>query len=547
MDGEYQCNRNKRNLDFVDQSGSNQQAEVDFKVRQKEILCQTGRIQGRPWQFEKLGVTRDHSFTEPYDSLGSADSLGTIEVVVLRCASEKRILDYASALGPPPDSLALGLKPKHWTRSHSSACGLDGSVSEELIDDEERKSSTGRNRAYRAALGLDGIWEHEENSLDQNDRNSWAWNYVGEQRGVYGDVNTNGKAQRMNDQPARGPTPDKSHHTGPALSPDLSKTDGKNLHFIFERLHSVEHNLTPAEDNELAMNASTRDPQGCKDTLVSGRSDNDKQKWQPASVSQPIGAGRWSKTSWTSAVESVGNSGSNCLKNDDTEDRTHTGGDIDHGVNGVTDVDNGWSEGRVLTEDDLGKLQPEYGVQNQESSRTLIASVKGASHKLESQTGPQGNASMKRGTTSNATLTFDVRPGKPQLSNPGPVEYTTDFPGSGGSVKGVGNWDTNEQTFDAPIDFVNKKSKSRQVRSNNSTPYLHRLATPTYIDDMDEPYASFIFKYREKCRLQHEHLVGLADFSKPLSKRFLVLKSKSQKRRRGGNIRQSPRMKSSVN
>lgn len=58
MDGQYQCNRNRRGLVIPGKGVPSFQTEVKFVVRQKEHKRADGKFVGRPWRFEKLNVGR---------------------------------------------------------------------------------------------------------------------------------------------------------------------------------------------------------------------------------------------------------------------------------------------------------------------------------------------------------------------------------------------------------------------------------------------------------------------------------------------------------
>lgn len=61
MDGEYQCNRNRRNLKLPDGKMSPKYTEVDFRVRQKEDKLADGSYIGKEWRFEKLNIGNSSS------------------------------------------------------------------------------------------------------------------------------------------------------------------------------------------------------------------------------------------------------------------------------------------------------------------------------------------------------------------------------------------------------------------------------------------------------------------------------------------------------
>ena len=56
MDGEYQCNRNRRNLRIPDENTRPRQTEIDFRVRQKEELQPDGTFCGQQWKFRELNI-----------------------------------------------------------------------------------------------------------------------------------------------------------------------------------------------------------------------------------------------------------------------------------------------------------------------------------------------------------------------------------------------------------------------------------------------------------------------------------------------------------
>ena len=111
MDGEYQCNRNRRaNITFPAQHVLNPLGEVDIKVRQKEVLRPDGSMWGRQWRFSKLAEA-DSALETTREPPDMGASVGTIEVLVLRCAIDDSSSQSSGSFGPPPDAAALGLKP----------------------------------------------------------------------------------------------------------------------------------------------------------------------------------------------------------------------------------------------------------------------------------------------------------------------------------------------------------------------------------------------------------------------------------------------------
>ena len=56
MDGEYQCNRNRQDLEIPDEILNPTSAEVNFRVRQKEEKQPDGTFIGNQWKFRELAI-----------------------------------------------------------------------------------------------------------------------------------------------------------------------------------------------------------------------------------------------------------------------------------------------------------------------------------------------------------------------------------------------------------------------------------------------------------------------------------------------------------
>lgn len=57
MDGVYQCNRNRCNLKIPDETISRKQAEINFRVRQKEEITADGSFRGKQWTFREVEIS----------------------------------------------------------------------------------------------------------------------------------------------------------------------------------------------------------------------------------------------------------------------------------------------------------------------------------------------------------------------------------------------------------------------------------------------------------------------------------------------------------
>ncbi|OJD14495.1 hypothetical protein ACJ73_09077 [Blastomyces percursus] len=90
IDGVYQCNRNRDDLRPM--SGSPETIrkfrDVSFRVRQREEQLPDGSWIGRPWRFERFQLVK---FSGNNDDIAKHfERLGTIQIVVLRCAAHPK-------------------------------------------------------------------------------------------------------------------------------------------------------------------------------------------------------------------------------------------------------------------------------------------------------------------------------------------------------------------------------------------------------------------------------------------------------------------------
>lgn len=100
IDGQYQCNRNRRGMVIPDADTQPSHYEVDLRVRQKESKQPDGTFLGRAWTFNTLNIgmsclpyavcSADLIHAVPTDKAPKVSptflqNIGNIEVVVLRC------------------------------------------------------------------------------------------------------------------------------------------------------------------------------------------------------------------------------------------------------------------------------------------------------------------------------------------------------------------------------------------------------------------------------------------------------------------------------
>ncbi|EDN04009.1 predicted protein [Histoplasma mississippiense (nom. inval.)] len=90
MDGVYQCNRNRDDLRQMAKSSdaTTKFRDVNFRVRQREERLPNGGWIGRPWRFAPFQLVKSPENNR--DIAKHFERLGTIQVVVLRCAAHSR-------------------------------------------------------------------------------------------------------------------------------------------------------------------------------------------------------------------------------------------------------------------------------------------------------------------------------------------------------------------------------------------------------------------------------------------------------------------------
>ncbi|MCJ1305837.1 hypothetical protein MMC08_008654, partial [Hypocenomyce scalaris] len=106
MDGQYQCNRNRRNLRMPDGTSSRKHTEINFHVRQKEDMLEDGTFIGKEWRFEKLNVVSGDAQQLSHKAPHDAEHVGMIEVVVLRCHPISKELATGKMCESQPESLS---------------------------------------------------------------------------------------------------------------------------------------------------------------------------------------------------------------------------------------------------------------------------------------------------------------------------------------------------------------------------------------------------------------------------------------------------------
>lgn len=123
IDGEYQCNRNRTNLQPPKPDAARHHTEIDFLVRQKEKPLGEGSYLGREWRFDSYNLGRSCETRRPSHSLTDSQTvsqppadidqkhfkdLGTIEILVLRCRRNDSGQNPLSSTSSGEDSGILG-------------------------------------------------------------------------------------------------------------------------------------------------------------------------------------------------------------------------------------------------------------------------------------------------------------------------------------------------------------------------------------------------------------------------------------------------------
>ena len=197
MDGVYQCNRNRRNLEIPDENTSRKKIEVDFIVRQKEELLWDGTFEGKQWRFEKVKIGRLDLWPIPFrllmekqtpvPDLNVEDSerpphdgeyVGTIEVVVLRChpSDQRPIIGNETISDESSDSDEV-----------STPGRFDGAS-----DHQHEPTRKSKSRCRTQIFDLDGSWdkwgappppidEPKKGKIEMTSETTGIWNPVGQE------------------------------------------------------------------------------------------------------------------------------------------------------------------------------------------------------------------------------------------------------------------------------------------------------------------------------------------------------------------------------
>ncbi|MCJ1243386.1 hypothetical protein MMC30_000583, partial [Trapelia coarctata] len=185
IDGEYQCNRNRHNLRIPDENTRRKHTEIEFLVKQKELMLTDGSLWGKPWRFEKIMVVPENigelANCAPYDG----EYLGTIEVIVLRCRNGPK--SYPTHVSTTPveqparpvsyeaNSKRAMVKPMAGESDPNPGLGmfLDGTV------------DTDATHSSKQLLGLDGNWDDQEPKSKPDDNQQWGWEMTGSETGEF--------------------------------------------------------------------------------------------------------------------------------------------------------------------------------------------------------------------------------------------------------------------------------------------------------------------------------------------------------------------------
>ncbi|MCJ1479656.1 hypothetical protein MMC13_008342 [Lambiella insularis] len=192
MDGEYQCNRNRHNLRIPDGTASRRCTEVNFQVRQQEIMLTDGSIWAKPWRFEKIGIVQNNvqelGHRAPYDG----EYVGTIEVVVLRCSPVSQ--EHAFNTKKEPSAQRYLSRSKSRGKKAHVGGSLDGAA--ELVEVQSPGPSTlwssfcdGTNELDSGTMGkfirrANGQ-RNEPDHTDQHKSTHWGFQMIESDAGIY--------------------------------------------------------------------------------------------------------------------------------------------------------------------------------------------------------------------------------------------------------------------------------------------------------------------------------------------------------------------------
>ncbi|KAL9086726.1 MAG: hypothetical protein Q9159_004021 [Coniocarpon cinnabarinum] len=96
IDGVAQCNRNRCDLLPPGPGVPDRDININLRVRQKEVANSDGQLAGHAWRFDKLNTAAADKV--PMSSRVRKHSIGTIEVVVLRCQGVPQVGAAAAPL-----------------------------------------------------------------------------------------------------------------------------------------------------------------------------------------------------------------------------------------------------------------------------------------------------------------------------------------------------------------------------------------------------------------------------------------------------------------
>ncbi|KAK6001896.1 hypothetical protein QM012_002386 [Aureobasidium pullulans] len=137
MDGQYQCNRNRRGLKVPGKGVKSDQVEVDLRVRQKETKQADGSFLGRDWTFHGLNLVSADKVEETDDVF--LENLGTIEVIVLRCKDAP----------PPPSSEPVSRENISRTTTERSSRSTSKATPKHSAHQEQKEPSKPSSSSHK--------------------------------------------------------------------------------------------------------------------------------------------------------------------------------------------------------------------------------------------------------------------------------------------------------------------------------------------------------------------------------------------------------------
>ncbi|KAK2811964.1 hypothetical protein FQN50_001671 [Emmonsiellopsis sp. PD_5] len=503
MDGVYQCNRNRDDLRAIaGPSGATKKfRDISFRVRQKEERLPDGSWIGRPWRFEPFQTTQ--STPNDPEITNHFCNLGIIEVIVLRCEA-RHTQDESDGALTPESGMAPG-----------SGCEDNISISsdESFAHQESAAETPQENNVFEGAFGA---MLEDAHMLITPSHIQW--------------LNSHALMQTMHIEKVL------SMPRVSLIYIQLTFIQGatKRAATVVATQLCLTHNAITTETiqtRSLAVRINAGYPR-TKTTLPAtflSRSRQGKvaswylQLWNKATVDPgtadsgyyiisdgkriPERRGRHEKRnkspsrrktkynhqSESSESESCSKTGSG---NNDEQDNNNNGswdqndnnqpqdwGGQSNGNGGDGENTGGWGNDQNANSNDNFQATQDWNNSGNGNNET------GNSNWDQPNNAPANSTPFTASQNVPQPPPMQQRPSYFDLADSS-NDLTFVSPMSSAPIK------DEPALYTVPESVAQAESLSHQVQIGSRAKYIHRIRTPRYIDDMDEPYAKFTFKYR---------------------------------------------------